>query len=515
MALRKFKFVEQFIDPATGQPYPDTGSPKTCHTTHFGDFEGHQIAKIEWVKKIVKRKTSVVDKKTGKTVEGEEKEFVEYEERMGEKGGWIETSGNLAQGGKCWVKSGGFILGNAFVSGDAEIEGEVGESAKVYDKAKIKAGSGVGGSATVFGEAEISSAHKGGAVLGNAKVGGEATVDSDAVVKESARVMGKAKVSGQAEVGGLAQILGNSKVAGSSSVKENAIIYGEVMGKASIMGTAIILEGGIVKDNAIVSGGAIVGGTVEGNSIVNNGQPFIGKNGKVKGSAHVTANANIDSSVDNATITGNARIISAGNVSSDTKMTDNATVAPYSSLHSKSSMAGNGWLQGRIQSGEIGDNAMVGLDGSVSKGKVNGNGKVCSQSSQSEVSGGVSYGNLSKAKVTGGVLVEKSGRIDNGSAEDSAVIVGRISQGTAKDGPVIAAGGSLNNGVATDNSKILSSFRGSARGNGIVAAATQAPVSGNAILLGSDMTASQNQVFVEKKNSEPGEAAVICKVEKE
>ena len=56
MKLRKYKFVEQFVDPKTGQPYEGVNSPKTCTTKHFGSFEGHQIAKIEWSKKTVKRK---------------------------------------------------------------------------------------------------------------------------------------------------------------------------------------------------------------------------------------------------------------------------------------------------------------------------------------------------------------------------------------------------------------------------------------------------------------------------
>ena len=54
MAFRKFKFVEHFIDPSTGQPYKNTGSPKTVKTKYFGPKELHQIAKIVYVPRTTK-----------------------------------------------------------------------------------------------------------------------------------------------------------------------------------------------------------------------------------------------------------------------------------------------------------------------------------------------------------------------------------------------------------------------------------------------------------------------------
>ena len=70
MAFRKFKFVEEFIDPETGQPYENPGSPKTVNTKYFGKKELHQIAKIYYKKKVTWKPTVTIDEKTGKTIQG-------------------------------------------------------------------------------------------------------------------------------------------------------------------------------------------------------------------------------------------------------------------------------------------------------------------------------------------------------------------------------------------------------------------------------------------------------------
>ena len=59
MARKKFKFVEMFIDPQTGAPFEDTGSPKWIEPKckEFSPFMGHQIAKIEYEEKTVKNVT--------------------------------------------------------------------------------------------------------------------------------------------------------------------------------------------------------------------------------------------------------------------------------------------------------------------------------------------------------------------------------------------------------------------------------------------------------------------------
>ena len=110
MARKKFKFVEMFIDPQTGAPFEDTGSPKWIEPKckEFSPFMGHQIAKIEYEEKTVKNVTYKVGK-DGKSIKEKEEELTILIEKMGEKGGWIEQTSNLSQDGKCWVKGDGIV----------------------------------------------------------------------------------------------------------------------------------------------------------------------------------------------------------------------------------------------------------------------------------------------------------------------------------------------------------------------------------------------------------------------
>lgn len=514
MGKRKFKFVEEFIDPSTGQLYPDTGSPKVCTTIHFGKFQGHQIAKIEWVKKIVKRRETSIDA-DGNTIQGEEKEVEEYEEHMGERGGWIESIGNLSQSGSCWVKPGGYVLGESYVSGDAEIAGEVGESAKVYGEAKVKSGAGVGGSAAVFGKAEISSTHAGGAVIGNAKVGGEAKVRGTSVVNDSAYVMGSAVVEGQAVVEGIAKILGEGKVSDSASVKDNVVVYGEVSGNASVNGNAFIMRNGVVKGNATVGGAAIVNGTIEGKATVSNGQPFIGKNGIVRGESSVISNTLVDSTVVDCSLGGNSSIVRGGVVGKGTRMIDNATAGGHSKAESKNTMSGNAWLDGRVAESSMSGNSSVAEQGNVTRCTINGNGKIISTTSQSEVTGGIVRGGMVQAKVKGGAIVTKSGWVNKGEISDSAIIAGKVFQGKAMGGAIVASNGTVSDkGTAAGNARIIKgTFNGKASDNGCVDETSRNNVSENGILKNKGMDATGNQVYLEDKDGQPGEAAVICKVE--
>ena len=56
MALDKYKYVEEFIDPETHQPYENPDSPKMVTTPLGYTFLGHRIAKIKWVERKEKRK---------------------------------------------------------------------------------------------------------------------------------------------------------------------------------------------------------------------------------------------------------------------------------------------------------------------------------------------------------------------------------------------------------------------------------------------------------------------------
>lgn len=95
--------------------------------------------------------------------------------QCGDKGGYVESEGNLSHYGDCWVYDnaavfdwaqvfgnarvydGARVYGDAWVCGSARVSG----SAWVFDDAKVYGSAMVGGSAKVYGEAQI---------VGNAKV---------------------------------------------------------------------------------------------------------------------------------------------------------------------------------------------------------------------------------------------------------------------------------------------------------------------------------------------------------
>ena len=172
MAKRKFKFVEMFIDPETGAPFEGLDSPKVIKTENFGTFTGHQIARIVYEKRQMKEKKVTIQ--NGKTVESGTQTVTVMFEKMGEKGGWLESTNNLSQDGECWVSDGGIVCGNGFVCDDVKLSsGEVGENAKVGGEAKISGKVGIGGSAYVFGKAKID---------GGSRVAGVKTCLADTVI---------------------------------------------------------------------------------------------------------------------------------------------------------------------------------------------------------------------------------------------------------------------------------------------------------------------------------------------
>ena len=368
MARRKFKFVEMFIDPSTGAPFEDTGSPKWITPDHFPAFMGHRIAKIEYEEKRQKEVTWKVE--GGKAVKGEEKEITILVEKMGEKGGWVEQTTNLSQDGECWVKEGAIVCGNGFVCDDVVMSsGEVGENARVGGKAKISGKVGIGGNAYVYGKADIGGSGR-IAVRGTARV--EGTVRDDAVVEGSAYVGERATVKGKAKVSGNAKIIEGS-VEGEAEVTDAATVYGTVKDKAKVSYEAVILKGGTVKDSAEVESG-IIEGTVGGRVVISYGQVFVAEGGSLSDQTWVGGNAFIKGVVSRtAKIGGNGVLMGGGSVT-DGEIKDNATVKGNSE---KCEVSGGAIVVGSASgSATLKDGSRVGEAGSVEGGEYSGSANV-------------------------------------------------------------------------------------------------------------------------------------------
>ena len=108
--------------------------------------------------------------------------------KKGEKGGFVESEGNLSQNGNCWVYK------NAKVFENAEIYG----NAKVYGDAWVR------GKAKVFENAMV---------FGNARVYGYALIYGTALICENTRICGKVNVYGNAIIYGNAEVIGDATVA--------------------------------------------------------------------------------------------------------------------------------------------------------------------------------------------------------------------------------------------------------------------------------------------------------------
>ena len=367
MARKKFKFVEMFIDPATGAPYADTGSPKLVVPKNFPPFIGHQIARIVYEEKTVKNATYTI--KNGKSVKGKEEEVVILIEKMGEKGGWLEQTTNLSQDGECWVESGGIVCGNGFVGDDVRLSsGEVGENAKVCGKATIGGAVGIGGNAYVYGHASIGGSQR-IAVTGTARVCGK--VEGEAVVSGSAYVGEEGTVGGSATVKGNAQVFG--KVEGEAVVQDAATVYGTVKGKAEVGFEAIILKDGVVDGNAVVESG-IVEGTVKGDVKIAYGQTIVAKDGVVDGKASISGNSYVACELKGASeMEGNASAHKGGNVT-DGKILANGTVK---GSVTKSSVEGGAVMVGAAAGNAVVENgARVGENGNVKNGTFTGSSNI-------------------------------------------------------------------------------------------------------------------------------------------
>lgn len=369
MARKKFKFVEMFINPETGAPFEDTGSPKLIEPKLFTAFIGHQIARIEYEEKVI---TDIQYKvgKGGAVTKGDERKRTILIEKMGEKGGWLEQTSNLSQDGDCWVGPNGIVCGNGFVCDDVVLSsGEVGDNAKVGGNAVIGGAVGIGGNAYVYGKANIGGSGR-VAVKGTArvegKVDGEAIVDGSAYIGEDATIRGNAHVTGNAKV-----ISGT--VEGNAVVKDCATVYGKVKGNAVVSYEAIILESGTVEGNALVESG-IVEGNVKGDVVIDYGQAYVAESGTVEGKAKLSGNAFVKCGVkSDAEIKANGSAMEGGAVNGG-KIEANGSLKGSSE---KCIIGGGAVVVGSATgSAEFKDGSRVGEEGSATSGEYGGSANV-------------------------------------------------------------------------------------------------------------------------------------------
>lgn len=270
MAQTKYRYLEDFIDLSTGRPeiYPDglidhvthrvkkksvinneLQSPRLVETRNFGKVLLHRIAKIEYETANDSGRKIVIEK-------------------IGKKGGWVESYQNLSQLGESWISDNAVVLGKALVSGDAQISGsaEVGDYARVMGDAVVTGQSCVKDNSCVYGDSEVTGGDR-VAVCGSAMVNGD--------------------ITGTASVGGAARVMSGASVTGNSRVGGRATVYGEVSGNAVVMGDAFVE--GKVSEDAIVYGTAVIdkSSTVSGQAFVDGGNVF----GSVSGNAKIGSSA--------------------------------------------------------------------------------------------------------------------------------------------------------------------------------------------------------------------------------
>ena len=369
MARKKFKFVEMFIDPETGAPFEDTGSPKLIEPKHFTAFIGHQIARIEYEEKVI---TDIQYKvgKGGAVTKGEEKKRTILIEKMGEKGGWLEQTSNLSQDGDCWVGPNGIVCGNGFVCDDVVLSsGEVGDNAKVGGEATISGEVGIGGNAYVYGKAKIGGSGR-VAVKWTARVEGK--VDGEAIIDGSAYIGEDATIKGNAHVTGNAKVISGT-VEGNAVVKDCATVYGKVKGNAVVSYEAIILESGTVEGNALVESG-IVEGNVKGDVVIDYGQAYVAEGGTVEGKAKLSGNAFVKCGVkSDAEIKANGSAMEGGAVNGG-KIEANGSLKGSSE---KCIIGGGAVVVGSATgSAEFKDGSRVGEEGSATSGEYGGSANV-------------------------------------------------------------------------------------------------------------------------------------------
>lgn len=135
----------------------------------------------------------------------------------GELGGYVESEGNLAEEGNCWVAHEAKIYGKAYVCDNAMIT----DYAEVSDSSVVSGNAQVSGFAKVRDNAIISNDAR---VIGDAQVGGFASIDLNALVCGQARIEDYAYVTDQAVVKGSAYVGGPIVLGGETIVSADAVL---------------------------------------------------------------------------------------------------------------------------------------------------------------------------------------------------------------------------------------------------------------------------------------------------
>lgn len=173
--------------------------------------------------------------------------------KAGELGGYVQSTKNLSQKGKCWIyNDDSMVYGNAIICGNAKImcESEVCDNAKVSENATIS-DSIIFGSAIISGNASISDNVK---IHGVAKVYDNAQIRDNVCIRDSAIVCECAFVANNVEIYDNAIIKGNAGVIGDPIHTCNSI---KIYGTATLQGDCYICNGGNIYNNnryAVIKG---------------------------------------------------------------------------------------------------------------------------------------------------------------------------------------------------------------------------------------------------------------------
>lgn len=362
MARKKYDFVENFIDPNTGQLVENTGSP-SYKSTHWGPRLLHRIARIRYEEQTIRQKKTEIDGE-GNTIDIGEETITLLIAKKGEEGGWIESTANLAQAGDCWVSGSAIVCDGGYVSGDVRLSGsvQVGEYAKVTDKAQVSGSVIVGGNAYIYKDAKVSGSNR-VACYGHCLVAG--TVSGSSTVHGNAVIHSSGQVSGNAEVYGTSHIYG--QVGGTAIVCGGATVYGTVSGASEIGGASVIGK----KGNA---NGARVGGGVllEGNASVAKieaGIPVIGKSGNIGADATISGNAFLGGQMSSGGyLLGNSSVVGkSSSIGGDAEISGNALIAEGGSVKSGCLVSNNVRIMGTLEGANACGNVSVAKEGSGSE----------------------------------------------------------------------------------------------------------------------------------------------------
>lgn len=156
--------------------------------------------------------------------------------KVGEIGGYIQSTSNLSQDGNCWV------FDQAKVFGDATID----DNAIICDRAQVYDNAIVNGNAVIRDDVKI---YECAAVSGNASIYSNVKIHGDAMIH------GKPAISDNADISGDAVVYGQARVYHSAKVGDNACLEGDVRvgGKARIFGNVHLFGDATISDSVLLT----------------------------------------------------------------------------------------------------------------------------------------------------------------------------------------------------------------------------------------------------------------------